>query len=586
MNESMRTRPHHGHSEERSQGTCVHARLSDTGFILAEYVIAMAMLFIVATGAFGALMFAASTTQNTTLRTQALELANQCIEQARNMPYDAVGTVSGFPSGSIPDTQTVGNFTVNSDVQWAFDSITQTEACKTMTVVVAWDSGPGGSITLESNIAGKTSILNAGDVTIVVVDGDTAKPVANAVVRITGVTGTTAGKSTDASGSAMWGQVPSGRLAIFASAPGYAMNLSQVASATVVANQMNRWTISAAKSSSGIVTVTDQAGAVLPGALVTISGPSGTLTATSAANGTATFPDLLKGTYSATASLAGYATTSGTLGIIAGGSSYGTTIKLTKLATLKVVVKDDAGALVPGVSLSITPAGTTGPSVTDASGSAVFTAAGAGPYTVTATGAGYFVATAVSGSLAAGSANTLNVTIVRILPCTLNLTVIDQFSNVVPGASLSVSGPGSVTGPATSDAAGKATFTLGLTGVYAVQSTKTGYFPASVSTSSIPNGGNLAFTVTMSQITTGTLQVTYTTSLTGSQTKVVYIYNASRVAVSQMTFTKTVKTSSVVLTAGQYYGSTRSSWPGTSTVATAPYLNAGSTVSVNVSSAN
>jgi hypothetical protein len=559
---------------------------SNRGFILAEYVIAVALLLIVATAAMDGLVFAASSNASTAMRAQALELANQCIEQARNLPYDSVGTVSGFPAGIIPDTQAVGDLTVDTDIEWAFDKSTDLETCKTITITVSWATGRAGSVILESSIAGKSLIKNTGDVKITVVDEDTAKPIQGATIQITAVTGTSTGKSTDASGTVVWGQVPSGNLAISGSATGYALRLSQVASATVISGQMNQWTISAVKASTGIVSVKDQSGNAISGATVTISGPSGTFPNTTSANGTVTFTGLLKGTYTVTASLTGYTIGSGTLSIIAGGSSYTSAVTMIKKTTLKIIVKDDAGTPLSGVGLTVTPADATGTPTTDASGTAIFTVTGTGPYIVTAGKTGYITGSAASGTLVNGTENTLNAIIVRIVPCTLNLTVIDQSSNLVPGATVSVSGPGSVTGPAVTDSSGKATFTLGAPGVYAIRTSKTNYFTASTTTGSIANGGTAALTVTMSQITTGTLAVTYTGSASSSSPKNVYIYSASHAIVSVLGFTSKNQTISAALLAGQYYASTRTSWPGTSIAVTAPYLNVNTTVSLSVSSSN
>lgn len=54
-------------------------------------------------------------------RTAAVEMLNQQIEMIRNLPYDSVGTVSGVPSGVIPQQQTISigsySFVVNTTVR-------------------------------------------------------------------------------------------------------------------------------------------------------------------------------------------------------------------------------------------------------------------------------------------------------------------------------------------------------------------------------------------------------------------------------------------------------------------------------------
>jgi hypothetical protein len=555
---------------------------SDRGIVLAEYIISVVLLLVIATAVVQGLVFAASSNASTAMRAQAIELANQCIEQARNLPYDSVGTVSGFPAGIIPDTTVVGNLTVNTVVEWSFDAVTHVETSKSITVVVSWTVGGAGSVTLQSNIVGKTSVNNTGDVAITVVDEDTTHPIQGATVVINAVTGTSNSKATDASGTAMWGQVPSGNLVISGTAAGYVFRLSQVTPASVISNQMNRWTINAAKASSGVVTVKDQSGQPVSGAVVTITGPSGTFTATTAADGTVTFTGIVKGTYTIATSISGYSGGSGSLGVLLGGAAYTSAVTVTKMTTMKVIVKDDLGALLSGVGLTVTPAGAAGPAQTDAAGTAIFTVTAAGPFTVTASKSGYLTGSATSGTMVTGVENALNMTIARILPCTLTVTVVNQASVAVAGATVSVSGPGTVTGPPVTDSSGRAVYTVSMPGVYTAQASKTNYTTGSASTGSIPNGGTAALTVTMPQITTGTLAVKYTTKIS-SGSKTVYIYNASHALVTTLSFTSKNQVINAVLTAAQYFASSKSPWSSTAVAAT---VIVNQTVDVSVSSSN
>jgi hypothetical protein len=96
----------------------------------------------------------------------------------------------------------------------------------------------------------------------------------------------------------------------------------------------------------------------------------------------------------------------------------------------------------------------------------------------------------------------------------------------------------------------------------------------------------VSLTLTMSAITTGTINVTYSSTASSGSPKSVYVYNASHAVASTLNFTSKNQVLPVVLTAGQYYASAHSSWPGTSTVSTVPYLNANTTVAVSVASTN
>ena len=73
----------------------------DSGFTVVEYLVAAAILFIVSTGVMGALAYASTANASTAMRQLGLEVANQRMEQARNLPYDSLGTTNGYPIGTI-----------------------------------------------------------------------------------------------------------------------------------------------------------------------------------------------------------------------------------------------------------------------------------------------------------------------------------------------------------------------------------------------------------------------------------------------------------------------------------------------------
>ena len=203
--------------------------------------------------------------------------------------------------------------------------------------------------------------------------------------------------------------------------------------------------------------------------------------------------------------------------------------------------------------------------------------------TVSASMSGYLTGSATSGALVTGVENVLAVTITRIVPCTLTVTVVDQASVAVSGATVSVSGPGTATGPTTTDASGKAVYRLSMPGVYTVQASKTNYTTGSASTGSLTNGATASLSVTMPQITTGTLAVTYTSSASTSSPKNVYIYNAGHLLVTTLRFTAKNQTINATLTAGQYYASTKTPWSSTAKAAT---VIVNTTVAVSVSTSN
>jgi type II secretory pathway pseudopilin PulG len=360
----------------------------DSGFTIAEYVMASAILLIVSIAIMGTLAYASTASTGNTRHEEALSLANQRLEQARNVPYDSVGTTNGYPTGTIPGSEDVGDFTVVTDVVWAIDPVSNLSSCKTIQITVSWETPRQGSVSITSNIAGKSTIANAGDVKVLVVDADTGAKLQGASISVQPSTGPKATRSTDASGSVRWGKVPAGALGITGTCPGYALDVAPLSGATVIAGQLNTWTIQAVKPSTAAITVLDSSKTSpnnkLAGVTVTLVGPSGTLTAVSNSSGVANFDGLLKGTYSVTGALTGYSPSATSIGILLGGQGYAGTLTMNKQASLTITVKDQDGAPVGNLTLS----GVTAPK-TDANGVSVVSNITPGTYTVTAALTGY-----------------------------------------------------------------------------------------------------------------------------------------------------------------------------------------------------
>ncbi len=122
------------------------------------------------------------------MRLAATMIADQQIEDARNLPYDAVGTTAGIVSGVIPDVQVLGEnneFNVNTFVQYIDDPFDGTYAGETnddlptdykaVKVTVSWQ-GPFGKdeIITYTNIApkGLESDFGGGALNILVFDAN------------------------------------------------------------------------------------------------------------------------------------------------------------------------------------------------------------------------------------------------------------------------------------------------------------------------------------------------------------------------------------------------------------------------------
>jgi len=97
------------------------------GFTLPEVLIDLVLFSAIAIAIFSSLIFLQRSINLAKLKIQAVELANQKIEELRNLPYDSLSTQQGtiYPPGQIPDTQTVsiGNttFTVQTIIKYVDD---------------------------------------------------------------------------------------------------------------------------------------------------------------------------------------------------------------------------------------------------------------------------------------------------------------------------------------------------------------------------------------------------------------------------------------------------------------------------------
>jgi len=101
-------------------------KLSDKnqGFSLVEVMASLAIISLLMVGLYGLMMMSLRVTADNGTIVQATEIANQRMEQIRNLPYDSVGTASGSPSGVIPEFETVvrnGVYTVHTMIMFYDD---------------------------------------------------------------------------------------------------------------------------------------------------------------------------------------------------------------------------------------------------------------------------------------------------------------------------------------------------------------------------------------------------------------------------------------------------------------------------------
>jgi adhesin/invasin len=589
---------------------------NESGFTVVELVVAAAILFVVSTGIMGVLAYASTSNASDAKHQMGLELANQRMEQARNMSYDDLGTTNNYPTGTIITPETVvlstpqGNATyvVATEVDYSED-VTDPSlgASKDIRITVSWTTPRPGSVTVESNIAGAPAVTNAGAVEILVQDSDTSDPVAGAVITIKPAGGFSASKTTGSDGYAKWKRVATGSIIITGTCSTHYLDMSPVASAVINNKETLSATVQGERASSGTVHVVDQNGNDLPGVAVTIKGPLGYAswscptaaggTLVSDANGNVVFPLLRKGNHTVTGVLDGYAVQASppNLSVIAGGGAYSSVLRMDQRTTLKVTVLDSSNNPVPGVTVAATgPSAVTFATVTDANGqvtSADMGAIGTGKtYSVTATKAGY-VTNSGSVTMDQFSQGTITLSLTPEPPTTIKVTVRDASNNPIPGVTLTATGPSGVTFASVTDASGQATSNdmgaIGAGKTYTVTAAKSGWASNTGSvTLSQYTQGTVTITLSSAPIN-GTLQATYTSSLTSSKTIYVYTSNViNGVHIASQIVTSGSPTASFSLAPGTYWVSRRTPYGASGAVPVSVVITSGATKSINITSSN
>jgi prepilin-type N-terminal cleavage/methylation domain-containing protein len=222
------------------------------GFSLVELLIVSAVLALFIGGLFITLQTSLQLISDSRARMSALSVANDRLEFIRSLSYDAVGTVSGIPAGSIPQisTSTLNGyaFTERTLVEFIDDpadglagadtngittdykrvkiEISWTQRSQTKTVTLVSTISPRS---IETNIGGGTIRVNVTDANV--------QPVAGASVRLINTTGTSTidvTRSTDSTGIALFGGAPAGSgYQVFVSRPGYSSEQTYVATTSL-----------------------------------------------------------------------------------------------------------------------------------------------------------------------------------------------------------------------------------------------------------------------------------------------------------------------------------------------------------------
>ncbi len=169
------------------------------GFTLMEVIVSLFVVMTLTLGIYSLVIMSLNITADNKNYVEAIEIANQKMEQIRNMPYKEVGVIGGIPAGTMPQEETLsreGNFTVNNYVTY-FDDPADGQAGSTtpdtipndykiVSVKVSWMSKAGTkSITVFSKIIPRTVETSEGyGLLKISVNDASAIPLAGANVRV------------------------------------------------------------------------------------------------------------------------------------------------------------------------------------------------------------------------------------------------------------------------------------------------------------------------------------------------------------------------------------------------------------------
>lgn len=157
--------------------------LKHGGFSLVEMIVSITIVVLILLATYGLIGQSMKVTQENKYKMSAMLIANQKIEQLRNLPYNSLGTVSGIPNGPVPDNELIedsrGNFNINTVIVYVDDPFDGTDGgspddtlpydYKVARIRVSWLGFLGyRQVTAFSNIAPRGIETNPGGGTLVI----------------------------------------------------------------------------------------------------------------------------------------------------------------------------------------------------------------------------------------------------------------------------------------------------------------------------------------------------------------------------------------------------------------------------------
>ncbi|MBY0538425.1 carboxypeptidase-like regulatory domain-containing protein [Patescibacteria group bacterium] len=223
-----------------------------SGFSLVEILIVSAVMLVVFGGLLISFRYSLELISHSRAKLTALTLANDNMEYIRSLSYNAVGTVSGIPSGLIPQVSTttlngimftkrvlIDYVDDDADGLGVADSNGITTDYKQAKVTLSWTlRGVTKEVFLVSNIIPRSIETDVGGGTVRVnVFNDDTVPLPGADVRLINTTlvpNIDVTRSSDASGIALFGGAPAGSdYEVIVTAPGYSTDRTIKATTTL-----------------------------------------------------------------------------------------------------------------------------------------------------------------------------------------------------------------------------------------------------------------------------------------------------------------------------------------------------------------
>ncbi|MEZ4103961.1 MAG: prepilin-type N-terminal cleavage/methylation domain-containing protein [Candidatus Paceibacterota bacterium] len=226
--------------------------LSKKGFSLVEVLVVSAILVLVFGGLFTAFNHSLKLIAESRAKLTALSLVTDRLEYLRSLPYDDVGTVSGIPTGLIPQNRTINLNDLDFDervlIEYVDDPADGTGASdnngiladyKKIKIEYSWTiNGTNHSFFMISNVVPRSieSTAGGGSLRVNVFDANVS-PLSGIDVRLYNNTTTSTidvTRSTDASGVALFTGAPAAsNYQIFVSANGYSSDQTRQATTSL-----------------------------------------------------------------------------------------------------------------------------------------------------------------------------------------------------------------------------------------------------------------------------------------------------------------------------------------------------------------